>query len=92
MFDGALYGNPGQVLSQAYAVLGAMAYSAVASFILLKLIGIVMPLRATTNEEGEGLDVTAHGEEAYMHVGGSAPVMREKTKPQGSLSPARADA
>src|SRR5687767_6731308 len=92
VFDGALYGNPGQVLSQAYAVLGAMAYSAVASFILLKLIGIVMPLRATTNEEGEGLDVTAHGEEAYMHVGGSAPVMREKTKSQGSLSPARADA
>jgi ammonium transporter, Amt family len=92
VFDGALYGNPGQVLSQAYAVLGAMAYSAVASFILLKLIGIVMPLRATTNEEGEGLDVTAHGEEAYMHVGGSAPIMREKTKPQGNLSPARADA
>src|SRR5687767_6643180 len=92
VFDGALYGNPGQVLSQGAAVLGAMVYSGVASFILLKLIGIVMPLRATTNEEGEGLDVTAHGEEAYMHVGGSAPVMREKTKSQGSLSPARADA
>jgi Amt family ammonium transporter len=92
VFDGALYGNPGQVLSQGAAVLGAMFYSAIASFILLKLIGIVMPLRATTNEEGEGLDVTAHGEEAYMHVGGSAPIMREKTKPQGSLAPARADA
>ena len=92
VFDGALYGNPQQVLWQGAAVLGAMLYSGTASFILLKLIGIVMPLRATTNEEGEGLDVTAHGEEAYTHVGGSAPVMREKAEPKGSLSPARADA
>ena len=37
------------------------------SFVLLKLIGLVIPLRATTSEEAEGLDITAHGEEAYMH-------------------------
>ena len=93
VFDGALYGNPGQVLSQGAAVLAAMLYSGVASFVLLKLIGIFIPLRATTGEETEGLDVTAHGEEAYTHVGGSSPIMREKTKaPQGSLSPARVDA
>jgi Amt family ammonium transporter len=93
VFDGALYGNPQQVLWQGAAVLGAMFYSGIASFILLKLIGIVMPLRATTNEEGEGLDVTAHGEEAYTHVGGSAAIRREKApSAQGSLSPARADA
>jgi Amt family ammonium transporter len=93
VFDGALYGNPQQVLWQGAAVLGAMFYSGIASFILLKLIGIVIPLRATTNEEGEGLDVTAHGEEAYTHVGGSAPIMRESTATKkGSLSPARADA
>jgi Amt family ammonium transporter len=93
VFDGALYGNPGQVLVQAMAVGAAMVYSAVASFILLKLIGLVMPLRATPAEETEGLDLTAHGEEAYMHTGGSAPLLREKTKaPKGNLSPARADA
>ena len=93
VFDGALYGNPSQVLWQGAAVLGAMLYSGVASFILLKLIGMVMPLRATTGEEVEGLDVSAHGEEAYTHVGGSAPIMREKVAaPKGSLSPARADA
>ena len=92
VFDGALYGNPNQVLIQGTAVLTAMAYSGVVSFILLKVIGLVMPLRATASEESEGLDVTAHGEEAYMHVGGSAPIMREKTKTQGGLAPARADA
>ena len=92
VFDGALYGNPNQVLIQGTAVLTAMIYSGVVSFILLKVIGLVMPLRATSSEEAEGLDVSAHGEEAYMHVGGSAPIRREKTTAQGGLSPARADA
>ena len=93
VFDGALYGNPQQVVWQAAAVFSAMLYSGVMSFILLKVIGLVIPLRATSNEEGEGLDVSAHGEEAYTHVGGSRAVMRETTTAtQGSLSPARADA
>jgi Amt family ammonium transporter len=93
VFDGALYGNPGQVGIQAMAVGTAILYSGAVSFILLKVIGLVIPLRATVADEGEGLDVTAHGEEAYTHVGGSAPVMREKTTGnQGSLSPVRADA
>ena len=92
VFDGALYGNPGQVLIQATAVGTAILYSGVVSFILLKVIGLVIPLRATSSDESEGLDVSAHGEEAYMHVGGSAPILREKTAAQGNLSPARADA
>jgi ammonium transporter, Amt family len=93
LFDGALYGNPGQVLIQGTAVLAAMVYSGVASFILLKLIGLVMPLRATKSEETEGLDISAHGEEAYMQIGGSAPIMHEKTTPATSgFSTARADA
>jgi ammonium transporter, Amt family len=71
VFDGALYGNPGQVVTQATAVLAAMFYSGIVTFILLKVIGLVIPLRATSNEEGEGLDVANHGEEAYTHVGGS---------------------
>jgi Amt family ammonium transporter len=71
LFDGLIAGNPGQVVIQGTAVLAAFVYSAVASFILLKLIGLVMPLRATLEEEGTGLDITAHGEEAYLHVGGA---------------------
>ena len=71
LFDGAIAGNPGQVMIQGTAVLAAFVYSAGASFILLKLIGLVMPLRATVEEEGTGLDITSHGEEAYLHVGGA---------------------
>jgi Amt family ammonium transporter len=71
LFDGMLFGNPGQVGIQAAAVTAAAVYSGVASFVLLKVIGIVMPLRAESGEEGEGLDISAHGEEAYMNIEGS---------------------
>ncbi len=40
-------------------------YAFVATFVLLRLIGLVMPLRAPEREEALGMDVTQHGEEAY---------------------------
>ena len=70
--DGLLYGNPGQLLTQGLAVLAAIVYSGVASFVLLKLIGLVIPLTATSAEQVEGLDISAHGEEAYMHGSGAS--------------------
>ena len=39
------------------------------SFVLLKLVALVFPLRATTDDEGTGLDLTMHGEEAYGQPG-----------------------
>ncbi len=94
VFDGAIAGNPGQILIQGTAVLAAIAYSGIASFVLLKAIGLVMPLRAAQSEEVEGLDINAHGEEAYMHIGGSAPVVRgvPHAATQPGFSAARADA
>jgi Amt family ammonium transporter len=76
-FDGALFGNPGQILIQGAAVLGAMLYSAAGTFVVLKLIGLVMPLRATASEEAEGLDITAHGEDAYAAIGGTSPTTED---------------
>jgi Amt family ammonium transporter len=66
--DGLLFGNPGQVGIQAVAVLAAAVYSFVGTFILLKLIGLVVPLRATSSDESSGLDITQHGEVAYLHA------------------------
>src|SRR5688500_729959 len=68
--DGALFGNPGQLGVQATAVVAAIVYSGVVSFILLKAISLVMPLRANASEELTGLDISAHGEEAYLHSDG----------------------
>src|SRR5215203_3427116 len=65
--DGALFGNPGQLGIQATAVAVTIVYSGVVSFILLKLIGLVVPLRASADDEEVGLDISNHGEEAYVH-------------------------
>ena len=70
--DGALYGNPGQLAIQAAAIGAAIVYSGVATFVLLKVIGLVMPLRVTSDDENSGLDITMHGEEAYLHAEGGA--------------------
>jgi Amt family ammonium transporter len=63
--DGLLWGNPRQLGVQAAAVAITIVYSGVATFILLKLIGAVMPLKAVSNDEGLGMDISQHGEEAY---------------------------
>jgi Amt family ammonium transporter len=69
--NGLLFGNPAQLGVQATAVAAAIVYSGVMTFVLLKVIGLVIPLRATGEDEMTGLDLTHHGEEAYLH-GGSA--------------------
>ena len=62
---GPMDGNTGLILTQIVAILGAAAYSAVATLVLLKVLGVFMPLRRTVAEEGVGLDVVLHGEEGY---------------------------
>ncbi len=75
--DGLLYGNPAQLGDQALAALAAPAYAFGATFLLLKLIGRVVPLRATPHEEAMGMDVVQHGEEAYATGEGAILVLPE---------------
>jgi Amt family ammonium transporter len=84
--DGALYGNPRQLLIQGAAILAALVYSGAMSFVLLKLVNVVLPIRAEAGDELEGLDVTQHGEEAYIHDGGmTAPALVEAPSMAPSL-------
>ncbi len=69
--DGLLHGNPKQLWIQAVACTATVAYSCVATFILLKLIGALMPLKASDRAQGVGMDVTQHGEEAYARGEGA---------------------
>ncbi len=64
--NGLVYGDAGQLGWQALAALAAPAYAFTATFVLLRLIGLVMPLRATENQEAQGMDIIQHGEEAYL--------------------------
>jgi Amt family ammonium transporter len=65
--DGLLYGNPKQLLIQATAVAAVIVYSGVVSFVILKVISLITPLRASADDEMQGLDISMHGEEAYLH-------------------------
>jgi Amt family ammonium transporter len=59
---GLLEGNPAQVLTQLYGIVVTMAWSGAITAILLKIIGALTPLRASQEEEREGLDISLHGE------------------------------
>ena len=63
--DGLLFGHAAQLGHQALAVLVTPAYAFGMTFLILRVIGLVMPLRATEHEEAVGMDVVQHGEEAY---------------------------
>src|SRR6266513_4021906 len=69
--DGALFGNPRQLGIQLVAVIATILYSTVETFVILKAIALVAPLRAGQKEEGVGMDVTQHGEEAYSRGEGA---------------------
>jgi len=54
-----------QMLVQAYGVLAIGAWSAVATFALLKLCDVVVGMRVAGDEETEGLDTVLHNEKGY---------------------------
>jgi Amt family ammonium transporter len=61
---GLLYGNPGQLLLQAEGAAFIIVYNAIATFIILKLISLVVPLRMDEATLKVG-DDAVHGETAY---------------------------
>ena len=63
--DGLFYGNPFQFVIQLKAVLITVAYSFFATFVLLKLVDVLLGLRASEQEERIGLDLAEHREAAY---------------------------
>jgi Amt family ammonium transporter len=58
-------GDTSLLIGQVVAVLVTLAFAGIGSFILLKLIDVVMGLRVLPEHEQRGLDITDHGEEGY---------------------------
>ncbi|WP_116133180.1 ammonium transporter [Tropicimonas sp. IMCC34043] len=59
------YSIAGQTLIQAKAVGITIVWSGVISFILYKIVDMVIGLRVSADDEMQGLDATSHGESAY---------------------------
>jgi Amt family ammonium transporter len=62
---GLLYGNPGQVLVQALAVVITIIYDAIATLVILMVVKALTGLRVSPEEEISGLDSSQHREKAY---------------------------
>jgi Amt family ammonium transporter len=60
--SGLLEGNPHLLLTQLYGVAVTLGWSVVATYILLKLIDLFVPIRVSMQQELEGLDISQHGE------------------------------
>src|SRR5579864_6754388 len=63
--SGALEGNLRQLWHQSIGVIIAWALAAGGTFLILKLVDMVIGLRVSAEHEIQGLDVTQHGEEGY---------------------------
>ena len=63
---GLIDANPGQVLTQIIAVGATIAYAVVATFVIVKLVDVVLGIRVPAREEEVGLDLAVHGEAAYQ--------------------------
>ena len=63
--DGLVFGDVGQLGWQALAAVAAPAYAFAATYVLLRAIEALMPLRGTDHDEAVGMDIVHHGEQAY---------------------------
>ncbi len=60
---GLLEGNTGQLWLQFIGVAFTIVYTGVFTYVILKIVNLITPLRATAEEETQGLDLRQHGEQ-----------------------------
>jgi len=63
--DGLLAGHGHQLWIQCQAVLFTIVFVGCGTYVILQLIRLLVPLRVNDIQEQQGLDINAHGEEAY---------------------------
>jgi len=65
-FSGLIDGNPGQVVTQVVAVAATIAYAVVSTFVIVKVVDLILGIRISAKEEELGIDLAVHGEVAYQ--------------------------
>jgi Amt family ammonium transporter len=65
-FTGLLEGNGLQLVHQVIAVGATIGYAVVATFVIVKLVDVILGIRVKPADEALGLDLSAHGEVAYQ--------------------------
>jgi len=65
-YSGLIDGDPSQVLTQIIAVGATILYAVVGTFVIVKVIDVILGIRVPTSAEETGLDIAVHGEAAYQ--------------------------
>jgi Amt family ammonium transporter len=52
-------------VTQLIGAVATLVWSGVATFVILKLVNVVVPLRVSPEQENEGLDLVLHEERGY---------------------------
>jgi Amt family ammonium transporter len=88
-FEGLIDGNASQVGDQLAAIGIVAVYSFVMTGIILKVLDVTMGLRVSDDEEVMGLDVSQHGERAYViEETGALPTLQSSIPPDLQRTPA----
>ena len=68
---GLIDGNAGQMVTQVVAVVATMVYSFVVTLVILKVLDLIpgLGIRVPDDDEDIGLDLSAHGERAFVSDG-----------------------
>jgi ammonium transporter, Amt family len=65
-YKGLIDGNAGQVLTQMVAIGATIAYAVIATFVIVKLVDVILGIRISARDEELGIDLATHGEVAYQ--------------------------
>jgi len=65
-YPGLIDGKPEQVVTQLVAVGATILYAVVATFVIVKLVDVVLGIRISAKDEELGIDLSTHGEAAYQ--------------------------
>jgi len=63
--NGLFFGNPIQIWIQFISIIATMIFSFCMTFIILKIIDLLIGLRVSNEEEERGLDISLHNETGY---------------------------
>ena len=65
-YTGLLEGNAQQLVNQLVAVGATIAYAVIATFVIVKVVDVILGIRVPSESEELGLDLSVHGEAAYQ--------------------------
>ncbi len=65
-YRGLIDGNAGQIVTQLVAVGATIGYAVVSTFVIIKVVDLVLGIRVPSTQEEAGLDLAVHGEAAYQ--------------------------